>query len=68
MLKLSLMEFQIGRSYDLALKLLNDAVEIIISEVKYRTTIQLDKGWHYQHNKWMRTLKKNKFFQCMSKN
>ncbi|SDN87313.1 Integrase core domain-containing protein, partial [Tenuibacillus multivorans] len=34
---------------------------------EYRTTIHSDQGWHYQHRKWVKTLKKNKIFQSMSR-
>lgn len=52
---------------DLVLNPLNDAVEIINSEAKYRTTIHSDQGWHYQHQKWINTLKNNKIFKSMSR-
>ncbi|MBL5766790.1 IS3 family transposase, partial [Bacillus sporothermodurans] len=39
----------------------------IVKESKYRTTIHSDQGWHYQHRKWVKTLKKNKVFQSMSR-
>ena len=52
---------------NLVLKPLHEAVEIIKSEAKYRTTIHSDQGWHYQHNKWVKILKGNKFFQSMSR-
>lgn len=52
---------------DFVLKPLKQAVEIVTSEAKYRTTIHSDQGWHYQHRKWVRTLKKNKIFQSMSR-
>ncbi len=52
---------------DLVLDPLNDAVEIINSEAKYRTTIHSDQGWHYQHQKWIDALKNNKIFQSMSR-
>jgi putative transposase len=51
---------------ELALKPLEEALEIV-KESKYRTTIQSDQGWHYQHNKWVKTLKENKIFQSMSR-
>ena len=46
---------------------LNLAVEVIKNEEKYRTTIHSDRGWHYQHNKWIKTLKQNKIFQSISR-
>lgn len=52
---------------DFVIKPLNQAVEIIKEEAKYRTTIHSDQGWHYQHNTWVKTLKKNKLFQSMSR-
>jgi putative transposase len=52
---------------DFVLKPLNQAIEVIHSEAKYRTTIHSDQGWHYQHNKWVKTLKKNNIFQSMSR-
>ena len=52
---------------DLVLNPLNDAVEIINREAKFRTTIHSDQGWHYQHQKWINTLKDNKIFQSMSR-
>lgn len=52
---------------DLVLNPLNDAVDIINREAKYRTTIHSDQGWHYQHQKWIDTLKDNKIFQSMSR-
>ncbi|MCA0174075.1 IS3 family transposase [Bacillus sp. RAR_GA_16] len=52
---------------DLVLKPLTEALSTIRTEAKYRTTIHSDQGWHYQHNKWMKTLKKNRIFQSMSR-
>ncbi len=51
---------------DLVLKPLEEAL-IIVKDSKYRTTIHSDQGWHYQHNKWVKTLKENKVFQSMSR-
>jgi len=51
---------------DLVLKPLNEAIEIVKNS-KYRTTLHSDQGWHYQHNKWVKTLKENKVFQSMSR-
>lgn len=51
---------------ELALKPLEEALEIV-KDSKYRTTIHSDQGWHYQHNKWVKTLKENKIFQSMSR-
>lgn len=52
---------------DFVLKPLNEAVKTINTEAKYRTTIHSDQGWHYQHRKWVNTLKENKIFQSMSR-
>lgn len=52
---------------DLVITPLNEAVELINNEAKYRTTIHSDQGWHYQHNSWVKTLKNNKIFQSMSR-
>ncbi|MBP1950973.1 transposase InsO family protein, partial [Virgibacillus litoralis] len=52
---------------DMILKPLDRAVDIIKNEAEYRTTIHSDQGWHYQHRKWVKTLKKNKIFQSMSR-
>ena len=51
---------------ELALKPLEEALEIVKNS-KFRTTIHSDQGWHYQHNKWVTTLKENKVFQSMSR-
>ncbi|PFN76999.1 hypothetical protein COJ85_32250 [Bacillus sp. AFS076308] len=50
----------------LALNPLEEALKIVKNS-KYRTTIHSDQGWHYQHKKWVKTLKKNKVFQSMSR-
>lgn len=52
---------------DFVLGPLNEAAEVIRNEAKYRTTIHSDQGWHYQHQEWIKTLKKNKIFQSMSR-
>ncbi|WP_188386417.1 IS3 family transposase, partial [Ornithinibacillus halotolerans] len=52
---------------EFALQPLKQAIEIIKNGAKYRTTIHSDQGWHYQHKKWVKTLKKNKIFQSMSR-
>ncbi|MEY8371855.1 IS3 family transposase [Aerococcaceae bacterium 50-4] len=44
-----------------------EAIDIINTRGTYRTTIHSDQGWHYQHNKWVQTLKKNNIFQSMSR-
>ena len=51
---------------EFAMKPLEEALEIV-KDSKYRTTIHSDQGWHYQHNKWVKTLKENKVFQSMSR-
>lgn len=51
---------------ELALKPLEKALEIV-KESKYRTTVHSDQGWHYQHKAWVKTLKKHKVFQSMSR-
>src|SRR5699024_6653525 len=48
---------------DFVIEPLNRAIAIIIDDAQYRTTIHSDQGWHYQHNIWIKTLKKNKIFQ-----
>lgn len=50
----------------LVLEPLEEALDIV-KDSKYRTTIHSDQGWHYQHDKWVKTLKKNKVFQSMSR-
>lgn len=52
---------------DLVMEPLEEAIDIIKSSATSRTTIHSDQGWHYQHNKWVKTLKKNKIFQSMSR-
>ncbi|RST59025.1 hypothetical protein D5F11_014115 [Siminovitchia terrae] len=42
-----------------------DTVEL--RDKPYRTTIHSDQGWHYQHNQWVKTLKKNSVFQSISR-
>ena len=51
---------------ELVLTPLEEALEIVKGS-KYRTTIHSDQGWHYQHNKWVKTLKDQKVFQSMSR-
>ena len=46
---------------------LNQALEVIKKEANFRTTIHSDQGWHYQHNKWVQTLRQNNIFQSMSR-
>lgn len=52
---------------DLVIKPLHQAIEIIKNEATYRTTIHSDQGWHYQHYRWVKLLKKNRIFQSMSR-
>lgn len=52
---------------DLAWEPLKEAVSIVQQHAPYRTTIHSDQGWHYQHNTWVKTLKKNGIFQSMSR-
>uniref|UniRef100_UPI0003629464 IS3 family transposase n=1 Tax=Paenisporosarcina sp. TG-14 TaxID=1231057 RepID=UPI0003629464 len=52
---------------DFVLAPLDQAIKIIKKEATYRTTIHSDQGWHYQHSKWVKTLKMNKIFQSMSR-
>jgi putative transposase len=52
---------------DFVMEPLNQAIEIIQKEAKYRTTIHSDQGWHYQHNQWIKTLKQHNIFQSMSR-
>ncbi|WP_173918478.1 IS3 family transposase [Halobacillus sp. Marseille-Q1614] len=42
-------------------------LDTIQTEAEYRTTIHSDQGWHYQHNTWVKTLKKHQIFQSMSR-
>jgi putative transposase len=52
---------------DLVIEPLDQTIKIIKNYATYRTTIHSDQGWHYQHNQWVKTLKKNKVFQSMSR-
>lgn len=51
---------------DFVMKPLEDALQIV-KDSKYRTTIHSDQGWHYQHKKWVKTLKNHNVFQSMSR-
>ncbi|MGI7281572.1 IS3 family transposase, partial [Campylobacter jejuni] len=51
----------------LVMEPLDETIEIIKNHATHRTTIHSDQGWHYQHIKWVKTLKKNKVFQSMSR-
>lgn len=52
---------------DLVMEPLKETMELIKNHATYRTTIHSDQGWHYQHNRWVKTLKANKVFQSMSR-
>ncbi|MFC3389050.1 IS3 family transposase [Salinicoccus sesuvii] len=52
---------------DFVLQPLRQAIGTIKTDARYRTTIHSDQGWHYQHRKWVRTLKENNIFQSMSR-
>ena len=52
---------------DFVLDSLKQALTIIHERATYRTTIHSDQGWHYQHNKWVKTLNKQNIFQSMSR-
>lgn len=54
-------------TFDLVMEPLKETMEIIKNHATYRTTIHSDQGWHYQHNRWVKTLKANKVFQSMSR-
>lgn len=51
---------------DFVMKPLGDVLEIIKNS-KYQTTLHSDQGWHYQHRKWVKTLKNHHVFQSMSR-
>ena len=52
---------------DIAVDPLNEAISIIEEHALYRTTINSDQGWHYQHHSWVKTLKHHGIFQSMSR-
>jgi putative transposase len=52
---------------DLVMEPLKESIGVIKNHATFRTTIHSDQGWHYQHNQWVKTLKKNKVFQSMSR-
>lgn len=52
---------------DLVMKPLEEAIDILNKYATVRTTIHSDQGWHYQHNYWVKTLRKNNVFQSMSR-
>ena len=51
----------------LVLEPLEEALTTIRKHAPYRTTLHSDQGWHYQHNSWVKTLKKHGVFQSMSR-
>ncbi|WP_139892127.1 DDE-type integrase/transposase/recombinase [Bacillus sp. D386] len=51
---------------EFVLQPLEEALEFV-KDSPFRTTVHSDQGWHYQHIKWVKTLKKNKIFQSMSR-
>lgn len=51
---------------DIAVKPLEELIEQRPA-LDYRMTVHSDQGWHYQHKKWVRHLKRNKTFQSMSR-
>jgi len=63
-----ILSFGIGMrpTLEIVLNPLEEALKIV-KDSKYRTIIHSDQGWHYQHNKWVKTLKENKVFQSMSR-
>src|SRR5699024_12767763 len=52
---------------DLVMEPLDETIEFIKNYVTYRTTIHSDQGWHYQHSKWVITLKKNNVCKRMTR-
>jgi putative transposase len=63
-----ILSYGIGKrpTLDLAISPLMEAIDIV-KDSKFRTTIHSDQGWHYQHKKWVKTLKEKKIFQSMSR-
>ena len=52
---------------DFVMESLEQTLPIVKEHANYRTTIHSDQGWHYQHNSWVKALKRNKIFQSMSR-
>lgn len=52
---------------DFVMASLHQALPIVEKQAIYRTTIHSDQGWHYQHNTWVKALKKKRIFQSMSR-
>lgn len=46
---------------------LDKVMSILQDHAVFRTTIHSDQGWHYQHNRWCRTLAQHGVFQSMSR-
>ncbi len=61
--------FEMGKrpTLELVMRPLRETVEKVTKYATYRTTLHSDQGWHYQHNQWVKTLKKNRIFQSMSR-
>ena len=64
-----IISFKISKrpTLDIALDPLTEALSVVEKQASFRTTIHSDQGWHYQHNSWVKTLKKNGVFQSMSR-
>lgn len=52
---------------DFVMASLHQVLPLIKEQAVYRTTIHSDQGWHYQHNTWVKILKKERIFQSMSR-
>lgn len=52
---------------DFVMASLYQVLPFVEKQALYRTTIHSDQGWHYQHNTWVKTLKKQRIFQSMSR-
>lgn len=52
---------------DIAIEPLKAAPSVIKNNATYRTTLHSDQGWHYQHHKWVKTLKQHGIFRNMSR-
>jgi len=52
---------------DIAIEPLKEALSVIEEYAQFRTIIHSDQGWHYQHISWVKTLKRHKIFQSMSR-
>lgn len=61
-----ILSYKISRSPTLDIAI--DPLKVLIEQrpaLEYRMTVHSDQGWHYQHKKWVKYLKKNKTFQSM---